>query len=64
MIQNLVALGNCLKSGSNRGTGIEWDSALISIRCTSSGGAGIPTEALIMYCTSRVIASDSGLLYL
>jgi hypothetical protein len=45
MIQNLVALGNCLKSGSNRGTGIGWDGALIAIGCTSSGGAGIPTEA-------------------
>jgi hypothetical protein len=45
MIQNLVALGNCLKSGSNRGTGTEWDCALIAVGCTSNGGAGIPTEA-------------------
>jgi hypothetical protein len=45
MIQILVALGNRLKSGSNRGTGTEWDCALIASGCTSIGGAGIPTEA-------------------
>lgn len=47
MIQNLVALGNCPKTGSNRGTGTEWGCALRG--CASSGstgiGAGIPTDA-------------------
>ena len=59
MIQSLVALGNCLKSGSNRGAGTEWDCAFVAIGCTTSnGGAGILTETsgkvMIMYNTSRV----------
>jgi hypothetical protein len=41
MIQNLVVLGNCLKTGSNHGTGAEWDCAPIARGCTSGGGTGI-----------------------
>jgi hypothetical protein len=44
MIQNLVALGNCLKSGSNRGADTELDCAVVAVGCTSSGGTGILTE--------------------
>jgi hypothetical protein len=53
MIQNLVALGNSLKSGSNRGADTELDCAVVAVRCTSSGGTGILTEhtlaVMIMY---------------
>ena len=66
MIQNRVALGNCLKSGSNRGTGTKWDCAFIAKGVLQRVARVFRRRhtVMIMYCTSRAIAiaSDSGLL--
>jgi hypothetical protein len=47
MIRNLVALGNCLKSGSNRGTGTEWNCALVVLQVVARA------DSMIMYSTVR-----------